>query len=117
MYGKNVSDLQSNIVIGDDSISGTLNYVTGYTGFNGSETSEQSGNYIALKFTPKSWDGILTVELLNGSKGEVTLSEGDDFCVFRIANTDQSIQVNYINGDDELEKTYSLTNLVLTPAE
>lgn len=87
--------------------------MTGYTGFNSSEIGEQSGNYLALKFTPTDWDGLLTVELVGGSKGPVTLASNDDFCVFKIANKSQSIKVEYTDGDDEYTKTYSLTNLIL----
>ena len=74
---------------------------------------EQSGNYLALKFTPMSWDGILTVELVGGSKGPVTLASNDDFCVFKVDSTTQSIKVEYTDGDSDYTKTYSLTNLVL----
>lgn len=87
--------------------------MTGYTGFNSAEIDEQSGNYLALKFTPTDWDGLLTVELVGGSKGPVTLASNDDFCVFKIANKSQSIKVEYTDGDDEYIKTYSLTNLIL----
>lgn len=34
LFDKTVSDLQNDIVIGEDGISGTLKYVTGYTGFS-----------------------------------------------------------------------------------
>ena len=112
-YGKTVSDLQTGVSVSDSDITGTLHYVTGYTGFNGTEPSEQEGNYLALKFTPKTWDGILTVELVGGTKGPVTLSEGDAFCVFRIANNTQSIKVEFTDGDNDYSKTYALTDLTL----
>ena len=104
-YGKTVSELQSNVVVEGDAISGTLHYVTGYTGFDGSDPLEQEGNYLALTFTPTSWDGVMTVELVGGTKGAVTLSEGDDFCVFKVDNIAQTI------------KSYSLTSLVLESDE
>ena len=116
-YDKTVSELQSNVVVAGDTISGTLHYVTGYTGFNGSEPLEQEGNYLALKFEPTTWDGVVTVELVGGTKGAVTLSEDDDFCVFKIDNKSQSIKVEFTDGDDEYEKTYSLTSLVLESEE
>lgn len=116
-YGKTVSELQSNVVVEGDAISGTLHYVTGYTGFHGSDPLEQEGNYLALTFTPTNWDGVMTVELVGGTKGAVTLSEGDDFCVFKVDSTTQSIKVEYTDGDSDYEKTYSLTSLVLEPDE
>ena len=108
-----MTELQSNVSVGDSEITGTLHYVTGYTGFNSSEVDEQSGNYLALKFAPTNWDGILTVELVGGSKGPVTLASNDDFCVFKVDSTTQSIEVEYTDGDSDYTKTYSLTNLVL----
>ena len=116
-YGKTVSELQSNVVVEGDAISGTLHYVTGYTGFDGSDPLEQAGNYLALTFTPTSWDGVMTVELVGGTKGAVTLSEEDDFCVFKVDSTAQTIKVEYTDGDSEYEKSYSLTSLVLESDE
>lgn len=47
LLGKFVTDLQENMAISGDAITGTSKWVTGYTGFS-SKTSEQKGNYIAL---------------------------------------------------------------------
>lgn len=47
LLGKYVTDLQEDIVIGERTITGTLKYVTGYTGFSG-DTAEQEGNFICL---------------------------------------------------------------------
>lgn len=115
VYGKTVSELQSGISIKGTAISGTLNYVTGYTGFNSLEVGEQSGNYLALKFDSNPWPTSLTVELVGGTKGPVALTEDtDEFCVFRITNKDtQSIKVS-ADGNDT---TYTLTGLTLTPEE
>ena len=42
-----MADLQKDIVVSNGAISGTLKYVTGYTGFSG-DTSEQSGHYLCI---------------------------------------------------------------------
>lgn len=114
-YGKTVSELQTGISIQGTAIRGTLNYVTGYTGFNSLEVGEQSGNYLALKFDSDPWPTTLTVELVGGTKGPVTLTEDtDEFCIFRVTNKDtQSIKVS-ADGNDT---TYTLTGLTLTPEE
>lgn len=49
LLGKVVGDLQENVVVGTDKITGTSKYVTGYTGFSGKK-AEQKGNYLALHF-------------------------------------------------------------------
>lgn len=68
LFGKKVSDLQTNVAVGADSITGTLKNVTGYTEFS-SKPAEQSGHYLALKFDVTPTDAVTTVELVGGTKG------------------------------------------------
>ena len=113
-YGKAVSELQTHVTVFQNEISGVLNYVTGYTGFSG-DTEKQSGNYLALNF--KIPEGATaTVELVGGTSGPVSFGS-DDYCVFRIANTSQTIQV-VVTGEDgsTLTKDFSLTGLKLKSA-
>lgn len=112
LFGKSVSDLQTDIEITDDSITGTLKYVTDYTEFS-SEVSEQSGNYLALKIATDPEDATTTVELVGGTKGPVTL---DDDCniVLLIRNKDtQSIKIISSKDEETVTKTYSLSSLIL----
>ena len=113
LLGKHADDLQSDIVIGDDSISGTLKAITDYTGFSG-DVSEQSGNYIALKFgTPNASKSTIKVEIVGGYSGEVTL-DNDRLWVGKIASTSQKIKVTASKtGYRNVEKTYTLTGLTL----
>lgn len=111
-YGKTVSELQSNIKISGNTISGTLNYVTGYTGFNGADTTEQSGNFLAIDLSATPFPNPCTVELVGGKKGPVALTSDDHFRVFRVTSNAQSIKLTANGG----VKTFSLTGLVLTPA-
>ena len=113
MLGKLVSDLQDNIVISEDSIAGTLKYVTGYTGFNGSVPSEQEGNYLALKIDAEPVGSVTTVELVGGTKGPVTLDE-DMNIVLLIKNKDtQSVKVTVETDSKTSSKIYGLTGLTL----
>lgn len=112
LFGKTVDSLQENVVVGESEITGTLKYVTGYTGFS-SNTSEQEGNYLALKVDADSEDAIVTVELVGGTKGPVTLDD-DMNIVLLIKNKDtQSIKVTVNDGEDSAIKTYGLTGLTL----
>lgn len=113
MLGKSVDDLQSDIVIGDDTITGTLKAVSDYTGFSG-DVSEQSGNYIALKFgTPNASKSTIKVEIVGGYSGEVTL-DNDRLWIGKIANTSQKIKVTATKtGYRGVEKTFTLTGLTL----
>lgn len=122
-YGKKVSDLQDDVVINTNrKITGTLHYVTEYTGFNSSEPTEQEGNYLALDFAD-NWLGetdptTFTVELKGGTKGPVTLTELDAFCVFRVTNPNtQSIKVVSTDSTGTTTVEYSLKGLTLEPKE
>lgn len=112
MFGKTVNSLQEDIVIGDSEITGTLKYVSDYTEFS-SVASEQKGNYLALKVDTDSEETTVTVELVGGTKGPVTLDE-DKNIVLLIKNKDtQSIKVTVDNGEDSATKTYGLSGLIL----
>ena len=115
LLGKYPIELQSDIVVSESSISGTLHYVTGYTGFS-SEPTEQEGNYLALKVAPEPEDATVTVHLVGGTKGPVTL-DADHIIVLKIANKDtQNIKVTTTKGDLSVTKFYSLSGLVLEPS-
>lgn len=89
-----------------------MKYVTGYTGFS-SNTSEQEGNYLALKVDADSEDAIVTVELVGGTKGPVTLDD-DMNIVLLIKNKDtQSIKVTTTHNEESVTKTYGLSGLTL----
>ena len=113
LFGKTADDLQEDIEISANGISGTLKYVTGYTGFSG-KTAERSGNYLALHFAaPAAPDATLTVELVGGTSGPTVLDE-DRVCVFRVANTDQVVRVIATKeGCTPVTREYSLTGLTL----
>lgn len=112
LLGKKVSDLQSNVVVGEDTISGSLKHVTGYTGFS-SKTSEQEGHYLALKFDVTPADAVTTVELVGGTKGPVTLDADKNIVLLIKSNTTQSIKVVSTKDGSSVTKTYTLTGLTL----
>lgn len=89
-----------------------MKHVTGYTGFS-SNTSEQEGNYLALKVDADSEDAVATVELVGGTQGPVTLDD-DMNIVLLIKNKDtHSIKVTVDNGENSTTKTYGLIGLTL----
>ena len=89
-----------------------MKHVTGYTGFS-SNTSEQEGNYLALKVDAGSGDAVVTIELVGGTKGPVTLDD-DMNIVLLIKNKDtQSIKVTTTHNEESITKTYGLSGLTL----
>lgn len=108
LFGKTVSDLQDEIVIENNAISGTLKYVDDYTGFSG-DVSLQSGNYIALHFSvPEVDDVTITVTVTN----PVVLDE-DGIAVLRIADkSSQTITVVASkDGYESVTKVLTLSGL------
>jgi hypothetical protein len=110
LLGLNVEDLQENIEISDDNvISGTLKYVTDYTGFSGN-VAEQQGNYLALHFDVPDVDGVtLTV---NG-----TTLDTDGVIVLIVDDTTKKVRATASKaGYPDVTKTYALTGLTLNEA-
>lgn len=113
LLGKYITDLQSNIVVSDGNVRGTLKYVTEYTGFSG-DPAEQSGNYLALHFATVPDADSITVELINGSVGHPITLDSDGICIFRISDKDtQYIEVVATKDDMTITKTLYLQGLVL----
>ena len=112
LFGKAVNELQSDMVVADDEVTDTLKYVNGYVDFS-SNTSEQSGNYLALKIEAEPAEAETVVELVGGTKGPVALDD-DMNIVLLIKNKDtQSIKVTVDNGENSTTKTYGLIGLTL----
>lgn len=85
LFGKSVTDLQSNVKIVDrNKVSGTLKYVTGYTGFS-SKVEEQSGNYLVLHASADE-GAVITAEYVGGSSTDVITLDEDGILVSRIVN-------------------------------
>ena len=113
VLGKDAGDLQEDVAIANGAITGTLKYVTGYTGFSG-DVSEQSGNYLAIKVEADA-DSI-TVELVGGTLGHPVTLDEDGMIVIRITNTTtQSITVVATKGNVSETHNLSISGLTLTP--
>lgn len=107
LFGLDCDDLQEDVVVGDDAITGSLKYVDDYSSaFSGDEAS---GNFIALHAeVPDVDDVIITITITNPS----TLDE-DGCYVGRIADKDsQTIAVVASkDGYDDVTKVYDLSGL------
>ena len=113
LFGKLASDLQANVAISGNVISGQLKYVSGYTGFS-SKPAEQEGNYLALKVEGVKASDVVTVELIGGTVGHPITLDSDRNIVLKIADpAAQKVKV-VVNGEET--KTYKLTGLQLAVA-
>lgn len=112
MFGKHINDLQSNVAVSGTGVTGTLKYVSDYTGFS-SKVEEQSGNYLGLHAeVPEAEDATISVKVTK----PVTLDSDGDI-VLRIA--DKSTQTVTVvaskEGYDSVTKVFSLTGLTVEP--
>lgn len=108
VYTHRASDFQSNILVKNEAISGTLKSVEGITEF---PEGEQDGHFLALALTAKEGTTIKT-KVINGVHDEVTVEDG--FCLYRITDKDnQKIQVNYEGEGVKLTSVYDLSGLVM----
>lgn len=112
LFGKVISDLQNDITIGTDSITGTLKYVSDYTGFS-SNPVEQSGNYLVIHSTANVEDATITVKVTN----PVTL-DPDGIAVLRIADKDaQTVTITAsAEGYETTTKVFTLSGLTCESA-
>lgn len=100
-------------MIGTNAITGTLKYIADYSSAFGGDLDH--GNYIAIHCeVPDAEDAILTVEVVNGVSGPVTLDD-DGIAVLRIADkTEQTIKVvAQKEGFSTVTREFSLAGLTL----
>lgn len=107
-FGKKVKSMQEDIVINDESITGTLKYVNfddGSEKFNAYYLTiriEILDNYRNLKF------GLL------GKKNQIVRLGNDRLCCVRIVDKEgEQLSVRFNIGNDEVIKLYDLSGLTL----
>lgn len=118
VFGKNVSDLQEDVTITGNQVTGTLHYVTEYTGFSG-DPDLQEGNYLALSFAADPSTDDIYVELVNAlySPGPQKLDADKDMCI-RITDKDkQYLIVTAYKGGEQSRRTIKLDQLTLEQKE
>ena len=108
LFGKTASDLQSDVIVGESAITGTLKYVDDYTGFS-SKVEEQTGNYIVIRASvADTADATISVKVTNP-----VVLDSDGIAVLRIADKNsQTITVVASDGENEsVTKVYELSGL------
>ena len=116
LFGKNCSDLQEDIAIANGSITGTLKYVTGYTGFS-SKAKEQKGNFIALKVTNATADEIYVGLSPSASGKELNKLDEDGMIVLQVTNKDtQVVRVETVTDGIHDGFALDISGLTCTPA-
>lgn len=115
LFGKNCTDLQEDIAVANGAITGTLKYVTGYTGFSG-KAKEQKGNFIAIKVTNSSADEIYAGIAPSVSGKELVKLNDDGITVIQVNDHEnQEIRVEVVKNGVHDGFDLSLVDLVCTP--
>lgn len=117
LFGKAVSDLQENVVVSSDAITGALKHVTDYTGFS-SDPTLQEGNFLAVNLVNNDYSNFTSVKIgLNPSQGSglvEIINDPDKNGVFRVANTSQKFKIvsTSIDGVENTQE-FDLSGLTL----
>ncbi len=113
LLGKSVTDLQSDVEIGEFGVTGTLKYATGYTGFSG-EAAEQEGNYLVLHFEVEDEPtAVLRVRHTKGVHTDWATLDSDGILILRLEDQAQEVIVEATLGNLKATKSVSLHGLVL----
>lgn len=113
LLGKSVTDLQSGVTVGTSQITGTLKYVSGYTGFSG-DPAEQEGNFLVLHCEAADEVDSLSVEVINGTVGHPVTLDSDGIAVLRIADKfRQKVRFAAYKDSDTCTRTFDLSGLTL----
>lgn len=117
MFGTSVSDLQTNVAVSGNTITGTLKYLTS----GALVDTWGDGNFLALKFNAKDWSKYTSVKVgldPSQSSGLVEIiNDPDKNGAFKITNKDtQKFKVVATNGEDTITEEYILSNLVVEDA-
>jgi len=112
VLGKQVSELQENVFVNENSVQGILNYVTGYTQFSDSPEL-QEGHYLALKF--EASDGAtVTIQTIGGvDDARVVTLDQDMNSVTYVKSTKEKLRVTCSLNGDVITRTITFSGLKL----
>ena len=109
--GKLVSDIQQNVYVNDNSIQGTLKYITGWTAYS-EDAEENTGYFLVLKY--EASDGAtVTVQTIGGYHDDTvtTLDPASMQTIIKFKDNKQKIRVVTTLGGESITKVLSLSGI------
>ena len=106
LYGKNASDLGSYKIAKSGAVTGTGLYVSGYTGFNGTDVNEQEGFYFPISFTQSQEVREAYMQVVGSKNPPVKMDAENVIYLGKTAATAKKKQVQITHGDDRLILTF-----------
>ena len=114
LLGKYIGDLQYNLRVDGDTISGTSFMTEDYTGFSG-ETELQKGNFIAVHASVPGIDGVtIKVHVTNATTIADSVLDSDGILIFRITDpkTQKLTFTASKSGFSDVSRTYTLSSVI-----
>lgn len=115
LFGKVVTDLQSNVRVRGSNITGTLKYVDDYTGFDPSHPELQVGNYLVVRASTDV-EGTTIYAKLSGDFKEL---DSDGILVVRVTNETKNLPLVFKAVKDGYTTTvdnFNISRLTLNSA-
>ena len=109
-----MTDLQEDVVISNGVISGTLHYVTGYTGFDATHPELQEGHFLALHAEDEGATSIAVRPL--GSTADPVELDPDGLYILHIVNA-RGIEYHSVVDGVAYMNAYTFDGLVFEPEE
>ncbi len=110
---KTVGDLQEDIVIKGDKVTGKSKYVTGFTEFNENNPAEQEGNYLVIKVEEATQGKTVMVKMTGQETSGISKKlDPDGILICLIHNQDNKIELTV---DSEDTRILDLSELTLMP--
>ena len=118
VYGKNVTDLGTNLAVDENGkVTGALKFVSGYTGFHGTNKDEQYGFFVPFTVSFPKTVTKATMRVSGGS-GKLVSILGEEYNVVRVGSSfdkaiAKSVEINYVDGNDFKTACIDLSELTL----
>ena len=106
LYGKKASDLGTYKIAKSGEVTGSGLYVTGYTGFNGTDANEQEGFYFPISFTQSQEVREAYMQVVGSKNPPVKMDAENVIYLGKTAATAKKKQVEITHGDDRMVLTF-----------
>lgn len=106
LYGKEAQDLGSYKIAKSGVVTGKGLYVTGYTGFNGTDANEQEGFYFPISFTQSQEVREAYMQVEGSKNPPVKMDATNVIYLGKTATTAKKKRVVITHGDDRMILTF-----------
>ena len=107
LFGKVVTDLQTNVRVRGSNVTGTLKYVDDYTGFDPSHPELQVGNYLVVHATTDVEGATIYAKL----SGEFKELDSDGILVVRVTDETKNLPLVFKATKDGYTTTVDNINI------